>query len=104
MGVVSTPPVEQARSIFSQLGYSLTGDGSEFRAERDWKVVTVTATADAGETPDSGTLRCFVTYREEAASLRKRLRRADPEYEWAIISVAEDDDYEVVRAPPCPSA
>lgn len=103
MGVVSTPPVEQARSIFSKLGYSLSGDGSEFRAERDWKVVTVTATADAEDTPESGTLRCFVTYREEARSLRRRLRRADPEYEWAIISVEEDDDYEVVRAPPSPS-
>ncbi|NHN48597.1 hypothetical protein G9464_13475 [Halostella sp. JP-L12] len=101
MGPVSTPLDEQARSIFNDLGYTVTGDGEEFRAEREWKSVRVTVTEDADETPDSGRLRCFVTYREQAPRLRDRLQRSEPEYEWAIICVEDDDEYEVVRAPPC---
>ena len=99
MGTVSTPPVEQARSIFSELGYTVSGDGPEFRAEREWKVVHVSAISEPGETPDSGTFRCFVTYRESAESLERHLTRLNPDYEWAIISVS-DDDYDVIRAPP----
>lgn len=100
MGTVSTPPVEQARSIFSELGYTITGDGPEFRAEREWKVVHVSTITDPEETLDSGSLRCFVTDRETAESLERRLKHTDPEYEWAIISVGDDTDYDVVRAPP----
>ncbi len=101
MGPVSIPPVEQARSIFSDLGYTLSGEGSEFRAEREWKVVHVTATADEdeGEIPDSGSLRCFVTYRETAESLVRRLSDLKLDYEWAVISVADGTDYDVVHAP-----
>ncbi|MEM4782418.1 MAG: hypothetical protein QXG03_12780 [Halalkalicoccus sp.] len=100
MGPVSIPPVEQARSIFSELGYTLSGDGSEFRAEREWKVVHVTATTDESETsiPDSGSLRCFVTYKDAADSLVRRLSEFKPDYEWAVISITEDD-YDVLRAP-----
>jgi len=100
MGPVTTSLGEQARTIFTDLGYTVTDDGEEFRAERDWKSVRVTVTEDPAETPDSGRLRCFVTPREQAPTLRERLQRDDPEYEWAIISV-DDEDYEVVRAPPC---
>jgi hypothetical protein len=103
MGPVSTNLDEQARSIFSDLGYTISGDGAEFRAEREWKSVHVTVTEEPDEAPDSGGLRCFVTYEEQAPRLRRRLTRADPEYEWAIISVEDDDEYEVVRAPPCRS-
>jgi hypothetical protein len=99
MGTVSTPLVEQARSIFSELGYTVSGDGPEFRAQREWKVVHVSAVTEPEEAPDSGGLRCFVTYRETAQSLKRRLTRMKPDYEWAIISV-DDDDYDVVRAPP----
>ncbi|WP_121821304.1 DUF7116 family protein [Halostella salina] len=100
MGPVTTQLDEQARTIFTDLGYTVTDDGEEFRAERDWKSVRVTVTEEPSETPESGRYRCFVTSEEQAPTLRNRLQRADPEYEWAIISVA-DDDYEVVRAPPC---
>lgn len=101
MGPVSIPPVEQARSIFSELGYTLSGDGTEFRAEREWKVVHVTATADEdeGSIPDSGSLRCFVTYREAAESLVRRLSDLGPDYEWAVISVDDGADYDVIHAP-----
>lgn len=100
MGTVSTPPVEQARSIFNDLGYTISGDGPEFRAEREWKVVHVSAINEPQETPDSGTLRCFVTYRETAELLERQLTQLNPDYEWAIISVTDDAEYDVVRAPP----
>lgn len=99
MGPVSIPPVEQARSIFNELGYTLSGDGYEFRAEREWKVVHVTATAAEEAIPDSGSLRCFVTYRESAEALVRRLSEFKPDYEWAVISVDDSDDYDVVHAP-----
>lgn len=98
----STPPIEEARSIFTNLGYTVTGDGAEFSARRDWKEVRVTAVAEDANTPDTGTLRCFVTWREQVGQLRRQLRQADPEYEWAIIGVKDGGDYEVARAPPGP--
>lgn len=100
MGTVSTPPVEQARSIFSDLGYTVSGDGPEFRAEREWKVVHVSAISEPEETPDSGAFRCFVTYDESAEALEREITRLQPDYEWAIISVDDDAEYDVVRAPP----
>jgi hypothetical protein len=102
MATVTKPPSEQARTIFSDLGYDVRGDGDEFRAERKWRVVRVTATTDADGTPDDGKLRCFVTWEDDAPGLRQELRRRNPEYEWALIGVREggDGDYEVVRAPP----
>lgn len=103
MGPVNIPPVEQARSIFSELGYTVSGDGTEFRAEREWKVVHVTATADENEGSipdlDTGSLRCFVTYRDAAESLVRRLSDLKPDYEWAVISVTDDADYDVLHAP-----
>jgi hypothetical protein len=99
MATVSTPPTDRARTIFNDLGYTVSGDGDEFRAERKWRVVRVTALADSDTTPDDGDLRCFVTWNDCASELRERLRRTEPEYEWAIISVRESGDYEVLRAP-----
>lgn len=98
---VNTELVNQAHSIFDQLGYTVVGDGPEFRAERGWKVVRVTATENGSDVPSDGTLRCFVTPRANATTLRRQLRDDDPEYEWAVISV-DGEDYEVERAPPGP--
>jgi len=103
MGTVNTRLDEEARSIFARLGYTVSGDGDEFTAERGWKAVRVTTMAEADEPPSSGSLRCFVTRRADARAVRRRLVRTDPDYDWAIISV-ENDDYEVVRAPPGPEA
>lgn len=99
MGAVTTPPTEQARAIFDDLGYSVSGAGREFRATRDWKEVRVSAVDDDAETPQDGTYRCFVAWDSDAAALERRLRSTDPPYEWAVIGVREDGDYEVARAP-----
>jgi hypothetical protein len=98
----NTPPIDEARSIFTELGYTVTGDGPEFSARRDWKEVRVTAVSEGDDTPDTGTLRCFVTWSEQASQLRRRLRSDDPEYEWAVIGVGDGGDYEVARAPSGP--
>lgn len=103
MGTVSTQLGERARSIFNNLGYTVVGDGHEFRAKRDWKIIDVTVTETLDELPTAGSLRCFVTPKRSASELRRHLRQIDPEYEWAIISV-DDEDYRVERAPPGPSA
>lgn len=102
MASVTTPPTKQARSIFTDLGYTVTGNGDEFRAERKWRQVRVTAVANDAPAPETGTLRCFVTWRENAAQLNQELHQADLEYEWAVIGVAENGEYEVMRAPPGP--
>lgn len=101
------PPVEEAKDIFSRLGYAVSGDGTELLAERKWRTVRVTAMdADAVESAgrvltdggESDRLRCFVTWEEYTGDLRERLERVSPPYEWAIIGVRSDDrDYEVVR-------
>ncbi|WP_338729311.1 hypothetical protein [Haladaptatus sp. DJG-WS-42] len=96
MATVTMPPVEEARSIFTSLGYTVSGSGTEFTAERKWRTVNVTATAGDGALPTTGTLRCFVTWERTASSLRRRLLSEKPDYDWAIISVA-DDDYEVIH-------
>lgn len=100
MGTVTTPPADEARSIFDDLGYSVTGRGEEFRAIRDWKEVHVLAVDGEVDAPDDGSYRCFVTWKDRAPELEARLARLDPPYEWAVIGVADDGDYEVARAPP----
>lgn len=100
MGPVNTPPADEARSIFDDLGYTITGSGEEFRAVRDWKEVRVTAVDGDVDAPEDGTYRCFVTWDDRVAALARRLRAADPAYEWAVIGVGEDGAYEVARAPP----
>lgn len=89
----------RARSIFDDLGYTVRGDGTQFRAERDWKVVQVTAT-DGQSVPEGDGLQCYVTPRDEVGTLRSRLAHHD-DAEWAIIAV-DGDDHEVVDAPPGP--
>ncbi|SFR60937.1 DUF7116 family protein [Halogeometricum limi] len=109
MPPVSMPPSEEARSIFSRLGYTVSGDGPEFVAERKWRTVQVTvvgtdtklrgrrALADGGRTREYP-LRCFVTWKDTAGDLRSRLTDADPSYEWAVIGVDDADtgEYDVV--------
>jgi hypothetical protein len=101
------PPVEEARSVFSRLGYEVSGDGSELEARRKWRTVRVRVVPD-GETPatpqpraDGGTdggprLQCFVTWTDHAGRLRERLERRDPGCEWAVIGVDDAGGYEVV--------
>lgn len=109
MPPVSMPPSEEARSIFSRLGYTVSGDGPEFVAERKWRTVQVTVLdadsnlrgrcvrADGGETRQYP-LRCFVTWKEAAGDLRGQLTDADPAYEWAVIGVdgRDSEKYDVV--------
>ncbi len=102
MGPVNMRLVEQARSIFAELGYTVEGDGPEFRAEREWKVVHVNAVLENGSLPSgSGRFHCFVARPEDADDLEQRLTSVNPNYEWAII-VADGEDYQVERAPPGP--
>jgi hypothetical protein len=91
MGTVTTALGQEAESIFTDLGYAVTPEGSEFRAERKWRVVRVTPMAEPAAPPDSGELRCFVTWKENVSALEQRLDHASPDYEWAVIGVAEDD-------------
>jgi outer membrane cobalamin receptor len=100
MGTVTTPPDEQARSIFDDLGYSLAGDGAEFSATRDWKEIRVCAVTDDVDAREDDSYRCFVTWADHADALEAELERLDPSYEWAVMGVREDGDYEVARAPP----
>ncbi|QFU84209.1 DUF7116 family protein [Natronorubrum aibiense] len=94
--------VEQARSIFAELGYTVEGNGPKFRAERDWKVVHVSTVLETGELPrESGQFHCFVAQPEDADDLENTLQSVNPAYEWAII-VVDGDDYQVERAPPGP--
>jgi hypothetical protein len=99
------PPVEEARSLFRRLGYSVDSDGADLRAERKWRTVHVTALdADEASSPrrlraDGGQPeyrhRCFVTWMEAAGDLRDRLSRLEPGYDWAVVGV-DGDEYEVV--------
>lgn len=99
MGTVTTSLRKRARSIFAELGYDVSTEGGEIRAERKWRVVRVTPMAEPGDPPASGELRCFVTWRDHLGTLEDRLDRADPEYDWAIIAVDSDEGYEVRRRP-----
>ncbi|ELZ83167.1 hypothetical protein C453_14216 [Haloferax elongans ATCC BAA-1513] len=110
MAQASMPPVQEARSIFGKLGYTIKGDGPDMLAERKWRTVQVTAmgSREASQCrpalPDGGEeteyrLRCFVTWNDHAETLRKRLSGVDLPYEWAIIGVSNmgGDDYQVVH-------
>ena len=103
MGPVNIRLVEQAKSIFAELGYTVEGNGPEFRAERAWKVVHVNTVLETDELPSSpsGQFHCFVAEPDDADDLEEKLTSAEPNYEWAII-VVDGDDYQVERAPPGP--
>lgn len=89
MGAVSTSLVEEARTIFTDLGYEVTDVGDELRAERKWRTVHVT-TAPPEEAATHGRLRCFVAHDDRAADVHERLRDIEPDYDWAVIGVGEN--------------
>lgn len=90
------PLLDEARSIFTDLGYTVCEDGSELRAERKWRIVYVTDSEPA-ETPEYGSHRCFVTRDDHARSLCEELRSESPEYDWAVMGVEDGGDYQVYR-------
>jgi len=102
MRAVTKPLDEQARSIFADLGYSVSSYGSELLAERKWRAVRVTTVDADTRPPESGDYRCFVAYHDDVDEVERRLQRLDPDYEWAIIGVDEDGDYEVAARPTGP--
>jgi hypothetical protein len=97
MGTVNTPLEREAASIFSDLGYTVSGDGQEIRAERKWRTVQVTPMPEPEDPPASGNLRCFVTYEDRLSQVEQTLTQTDPDYDWAIIGVGEGSDYVVSR-------
>jgi len=99
MRAVTKPLDEQARSIFTDLGYEVETRGTELLAERKWRSVRVTTVTADDETPDSGEYRCFVAWNDDVDTVARRLRRRDPDYEWAVLGVDEDGDYEVTHRP-----
>jgi len=99
MATVTTSLAEKAETIFTDLGYVVESDGTELRAQRKWRVVQVTPVDRPAETPQSGTLRCFVTWRERADDVHEHLSSTDPNYEWAVMGIEESGEYEVYHAP-----
>ncbi len=95
MGVVSTPLLDEARTIFSDLGYEVEKEGEELRAERKWRTVFVT-TADPEEAPTHGRLRCFVAESDRAREVRDQLVSLAPDYDWAVVAV-DSGDYRVLH-------
>ena len=98
MGDVSTSLAEQAESIFTDLGYAVSNDGTELLAERKWRVVRVTLD-EPESVPTAGTFRCFVTRSDDASTTCRRVATADPNYEWAVIGVEDDGGYEILDRP-----
>lgn len=95
MGAVSTSLLDEARTIFTDLGYEVSGDGEELRAERKWRVVHVTTDSPA-EANSHGRLRCFVARAEAAQDRLDELLAYEPDYDWAVIAVSEDG-YDVLH-------
>ena len=91
MSTVNKALRQEAESIFTDLGYTVSGESNELRAERKWRVVRVTPMAEPAQPPGEGPLRCFVTWADALGDLERRLTSADPDYEWAIIGVREAD-------------
>ena len=96
MGAVSKPLVEEARAVFRGLGYELTAEGEELRAERKWRTVYVT-TADPAEANTHGRLRCFVARADRAPEIQDRLLEIEPDYDWAVVSIDEEGEYRVLH-------
>jgi hypothetical protein len=97
MGAVSTSLDEQARSIFDDIGYTVSRTDDGLRAAHKWREVGVTIYDDDTTIPDSGELHCFVTAVDEAPALCNRLERRDVPYDWAVLGVREDGGYDVFR-------
>jgi len=102
MGAVSTSLREEAKSIFADLGYRVSTDGGELRAERKWRTVHVTPVGEVDAPPETGEFRCFVTVADRIDEVERTLARRDLDYEWAIIGVDGDEDYEVATRPARP--
>jgi hypothetical protein len=98
MGAVTTHLASQARTIFSDLGYTVESAGAELRAERKWRTVHVTPMPEPREPPTSGEFRCFVTRRENVEAVRRRVTAGGGTYEWAVIGVGDDGSYSVDAA------
>lgn len=100
MVAVTTQLIERAEDIFTDLGYTVSGDGLELRAERKWRVVQVTILDEIDDLPERGDLRCFVATENRAHTLMERVLSVGPEYDWAIISVDDGGaSYEVLHPP-----
>jgi hypothetical protein len=97
MGTVTTSLRERAQSIFADLGYSVSTEGSGLRAERKWRTVQVTPMPEPDDLPVAGDFHCFVTWDDRVGALERRVQGADPDYDWAIIGIREGEDYEVAR-------
>ncbi|WP_254271368.1 DUF7116 family protein [Haloarcula marina] len=97
MGAVTTSLGEQAQSIFDDIGYTVSRTERGLQAEHKWRVVRVTVVENNERLPDTGDLRCFVTWASEASALGRRLTRLDVDYEWAVIGVHGDGSYDVVH-------
>ncbi|PSP63604.1 hypothetical protein BRC76_02650 [Halobacteriales archaeon QH_8_67_36] len=97
MAAVSTSLDEQARSIFDDIGYTVSRTEDGLRAAHKWREVGVTVLDDDAVIPESGEMHCFVTRASEAPALGDRLSRMDVPYDWAVLGVREDGGYDVVR-------
>lgn len=95
MGAASTTLVDEARNVFHDLGYEVTEEGDELRAERKWRTVYVT-TADPETANTHGRLRCFVARADRARDVQDRLLALEPDYDWAVVSI-DDDEYRVLH-------
>jgi len=91
MVAVTTRLIERAEEVFTDLGYTVSGSAPELRAERKWRVVEVRALDDATDLPESGDgdLHCFVASEHRANTLREEILDIAPEYDWAILSLAD---------------
>ncbi len=100
MVAVTTQLIERAEDIFTDLGYTVSNEGPELRAERKWRVVQVTIFDEIDAIPERGDLRCFVAPDKRADSLMERILDVAPEYDWAIISVdSSTNSYDVLHPP-----
>ena len=97
MAAVSTSLDEQARTIFDDIGYTVSRTEDGLRAAHKWREVGVTVLEDDITIPESGEMHCFVTRASEAPDLGDRLSRMDVPYDWAVLGVREDGGYDVVR-------
>jgi hypothetical protein len=97
---VRSPPTEEARTIFDELGYRIVGDGHSFRARREWKEVEVTALGDPEppevEVCEEASLCCFVTWESNCTEWVSTLAEMVGG-EWALIAVDEGGGYEVAH-------
>lgn len=98
MSTVTTQLAERAKRVFRDLGYTVSNEGTQLRAERKWRVVHVMPVEGASEIPTSDEFHCFVTWADEATEVRDRLARRDVDCEWAVMGITDDGDYEVYRA------